>query len=130
MPTVKTLKNLTFQRNGVTGVSFFHCEVTFLQECDFPGKFIVSFETANDKRVHVRSCRAVSLSQPTLPWRGDEIGDSINVWFQFRNVDSIEDGIYFWAKKQDHTPEDTEVKRMQAIAHLDLEPDYNSHDGC
>lgn len=105
MPTIKTLKSLAYQRNGVNGTPFFSCEVTFMQQSLYPGKFIISLETANDnRRVNIKTCRAVSLSKPAYPWRGDEMGDSINVWFQFRNVDQIEDGIYFWVEKSPADP--------------------------
>lgn len=84
---IKSVKNLTFQRNGVHGESFYHC---FATTNEAKGEFIVTFQTeirpngggTQKDYVIIPTCRAVSINEPTEIWRGDEFAWALNDYFK------------------------------------------------
>ena len=106
---IKTLTNLTFQRNGVAGTCFYHCLVTVN---DAKGVFIVTFEGTDteppetrqrDSRADIHSCRAVSLKHPLEKWRGDEFAYALNNYFAQHKTESLPFGIYSLTVNEKYT---------------------------
>jgi hypothetical protein len=67
------LSNLTFHRNGVHGISFYSVIAEKVYP-KYPGQFVVTWEENDDTGLIVSSCRAVYIPEPTIRFRGDEIG--------------------------------------------------------
>jgi hypothetical protein len=84
-------KVLHFQRNGVSGESFY----TLVFDTHYGKNFIATFRSMEGGNcVQVTSCRVVYPGIPTASWRGDAFGDAIDHKLQSLKEANKVDAIY------------------------------------
>lgn len=87
---IKTIKNLTFHRNGVHSDSFYSCYI----ESPLKYGYWATFETdVTGTLIDISKCRVITPDQPTEKWRGDEFGIALNSFFR-DNFDNNKTCIY------------------------------------
>ena len=84
---IKSLKHLTFQRNGVHREGFYHAIVTTTE--DKGRNFVVNFQShdSGDLDINIPSCRVVCIEQPRLKWRGDKFAYALHDYFKQKAKD-------------------------------------------
>ncbi len=74
--------NMNFQRNGVSGDSFYSI-ILETKEKDTNNHFLITFETDEaDLKINRHTCRVVELNNLSESWRGDIFADHLNEMFQ------------------------------------------------
>ena len=88
--------NLTYHRNGVSGKGFYSTIISWEEKYDNTKEIcenmLVTFETdSDDKEINTETCRVVSLDSPLESWRGDNIADALQKFFNESKAKNIYD---------------------------------------
>jgi hypothetical protein len=79
-----TAISLHFQRNGVSGLDFY--QFMYIDNPDGEKErrtFLATFRTKDkdETTIDSKTCRVTCLDNPSLSWRGDNIADDIQKYF-------------------------------------------------
>lgn len=83
---IRTVKHITFHRNGVQGRSFYSAFVKVYSE---QAAFYITWEAGiDDSKIDIPSVRVISHTNIGSNWRGDEFGFALCDWFNKQKANS------------------------------------------